>query len=166
MFANSLLTLIKSRALRISVLAALLLGQTLVVPAMSQDEPALVMGEELGCLAMNIYHEARSEETSGKLAVAAVTKNRVISNEYPSTICEVVWQAKQFSWTSLKVKYHVIDDADAWVESLRIAGLFMRGTPRSEAGDATHYHATRVKPSWSVDQRIVAQIGNHIFYDL
>ena len=34
-------------------------------------------GQELGCLAMNIYHEARGEPEMGKLAVAAVTMNRV-----------------------------------------------------------------------------------------
>ena len=32
---------------------------------------------EIECLAQNIYHEARSESTAGRMAVALVTLNRV-----------------------------------------------------------------------------------------
>jgi spore germination cell wall hydrolase CwlJ-like protein len=30
--------------------------------------------------------------------------------------------------------------------------------------DATHYHATYVKPKWSESLVRVAQIGDHVFY--
>ena len=33
--------------------------------------------EEVACLAINIYHEARGESSEGKIAVAFVTLNRV-----------------------------------------------------------------------------------------
>lgn len=35
------------------------------------------LNEELECLALNIYHEARSESLAGQYAVADVTVNRV-----------------------------------------------------------------------------------------
>ena len=44
------------------------------------------------CLAENIYFEARAESYSGKAAVGNVTRNRVESNSFPNTYCEVVQQ--------------------------------------------------------------------------
>ncbi|MGZ9034938.1 MAG: hypothetical protein ACXW25_11110, partial [Rhodospirillales bacterium] len=52
---------------------------------------ARVVGEnleaELRCLALNVYWEARSESALGRLAVAAVTLNRVAHRDFPGTIC-------------------------------------------------------------------------------
>ena len=49
---------------------------------------------EMHCLATNIYHEARGESNEGKFAVGNVTMNRVDSNRFPDSICEVVYQAE------------------------------------------------------------------------
>jgi spore germination cell wall hydrolase CwlJ-like protein len=46
----------------------------------------------LRCLALNIYHEARSEPRAGQIAVASVTLNRVKSKRFPGTVCDVVMQ--------------------------------------------------------------------------
>src|SRR6056300_549570 len=66
--------------------------------------------EQHQCMAMNIYHEARSDGKLGQKAVGFVTLNRVQSKHYPSTPCDVVYQAQlnangkpkrnkcQFSW--------------------------------------------------------------------
>lgn len=54
---------------------------------------------ELRCLALNIYFEARGEAPEGQLAVGLVSMNRVHSKRYPNSICRVVWQKRQFSWT-------------------------------------------------------------------
>ena len=45
------------------------------------------------CLALNIYHEARSDGDLGQQAVGFVTMNRVENDKYPETICDVVYQA-------------------------------------------------------------------------
>ncbi len=123
-------------------------------------------GQELGCLAMNIYHEARGETEKGKLAVAAVTMNRVKNKHYPDTICEVVWQRKQFSWTDLKIKYHVIKNTKAWINAIEIARLFTDGGSWPGVGKATHYHTTAVSPNWKDDDRLITQVGSHLFYAL
>ncbi len=145
---------------------SLVLSMTFSGNAATAAPPELLYGEQLGCLAMNIYQEARGEADEGKLAVGAVTMNRVKSKHYPNSICEVVWQPKQFSWTSLKVKYHVPKDLDAWVEALEMAELFMQGEVQTEVGDATHYHATSVSPDWMDKNQLIAQLGNHLFYSL
>ena len=48
--------------------------------------------KQIECLALNIYFEAAVESTAGKLAVAQVTLNRVKSQQYPETICKVVYE--------------------------------------------------------------------------
>src|SRR6056300_583226 len=45
---------------------------------------------ETMCLAENVYFEARNQGTAGKLAVIAVTLNRVEDERFPDTICGVV----------------------------------------------------------------------------
>ena len=149
------------------VLTTALLG-TVFGPNTATAEilPDSVYGQELGCLAMNIYHEARGETEKGKLAVAAVTMNRVASKYYPNTVCEVVWQRKQFSWTQLKTKYHVVKDTKAWINAVEIAQLFIDGGSWPGVGDATHYHTVAVSPNWKDDNQLVAQVGNHLFYAL
>lgn len=123
-------------------------------------------GQELGCLAMNIYHEGRGESAKGRAAIASVTMNRVRSKRYPDTVCEVVWQRKQFSWTHVAARHHVIANANAWRQAVVIAELFISGAESSEVGDATHYHTVHVQPSWQDDSKLVALVGDHVFYSL
>ena len=47
---------------------------------------------EMICLAENIYFEARAEGVEGKAAVANVTRNRVKSEQFPNTYCDVVYE--------------------------------------------------------------------------
>ena len=116
---------------------------------------------------MNIYQEGRSEPTKGKLAIAAVTMNRVASRHYPNSVCSVVWQAKQFSWTNLKPKYQVIKNQKAWSNALELADLFLTGATWNGIGaNVKHYHTKAVNPKWGDENLVVASIGNHVFYKL
>ena len=62
----------------------------------------MLLQSALICLAMNIYHEARSEPIAGRVAVAEVTLNRVESKYYPNDICGVVYQKGKKSCTRPK----------------------------------------------------------------
>lgn len=130
------------------------------------DFSAITPGHELGCLALNIYHEGRGESAKGQAAIAAVTINRVRSKYYPNSVCEVVWQRKQFSWTHTAAKYHAVADFVAWDQALVIARLFLDGDQVTQIGGATHYHADTVKPYWIVADKLVGKVGNHYFYIL
>ena len=46
----------------------------------------------LTCLALNVYHEARSEPMDGQYAVAHVVLNRVADDSFPDDACKVVKQ--------------------------------------------------------------------------
>lgn len=119
------------------------------------------------CLADNIYHEARNQPHSGKVAVAFVTLNRVKSGLYPSTVCGVVHQKTktcQFSWVCGR---HAKKENEAYKDALYIARIVLHGY-ESYLKDPTHgalfYHANYVKPVWRHKLEQTIQIADHIFY--
>lgn len=128
--------------------------------------------QNLACLALNIYFEARGEPEAGRYAVAEVTMNRVASRRYPSTVCGVVyeknWDALRrryvsaFSWTEFKSRPE--PTGAEWSRAQEIAADVYYGQHEPRLAGATHYHADRIAPSWSRHQTPVARIGNHVFY--
>ena len=120
-------------------------------------------GDQLRCLAFNIYHEARGEGLDGQFAVAAVTLNRVRSKRYPDTICSVVWQRGQFSWTK-DGRSDRPQELEAWHASMWVAATSMLLDQRHLVGSAVQYHTVSIKPRWAQPENIVRRIGRHIFY--
>ena len=135
----------------------LLIAGALVFGAFSTqaDDPSVI------CLAKNIYYEARGESLPGKLAVAKVTLNRVASPKFPKTVCEVVYQKFQFSWT-LNKQYKIYDK-EAWQESLNLArDAISTNLPELSKFKALYFHSKHINPGWNLKR--IARIGNHIFY--
>jgi len=118
---------------------------------------------QLHCLALNVYHEARGEPVEGKFAVAVVTLNRVRSSRFPDTVCRVVWQPAQFSWTH-DGKPDTPYNPDAWSLALWIAELVLNFDPFTPAARATHFHAEYVSPYWARGRDPVGRVGRHLFY--
>jgi spore germination cell wall hydrolase CwlJ-like protein len=128
---------------------------------------------EVECLAKNIYFEAGGEPRAGKIAVAEVTMNRVKSGQFPKTVCAVVHQKSknksginicQFSWVC-EGKNNV-RNSSTWRESQRIAESILISKKRYGiiGTDAKYFHASYMTPNWADESRVIAQIGNHIFY--
>jgi spore germination cell wall hydrolase CwlJ-like protein len=120
--------------------------------------------DELYCLALNVYFEARGESMEGKFAVAAVTMNRVRNPRFPSAICAVVWQRRQFSWTHDGRSDNPYEK-EAWGEALWVATLTYEFSYPSNVGAATYYHAAYARPVWAKSLQKVARVGRHIFYE-
>ena len=130
---------------------------------------------EIECLAQNIYHEARSESTAGRMAVALVTLNRVKDKRFPNTICGVVKQTKyypsgridlhscQFSWYC-DGKPDTIKDEKCYKDILLIAEVMYTYETEDFTEGALWYHSPKVKPDWSMVYTKVVRIVNHIFY--
>ena len=118
---------------------------------------------ELKCLADNIYFEALTESEAGQIAVANVTMNRVKHPAFPNTVCEVVWEPKQFSWTH-DGKSDNPDSEKAYKEVYGIAESVYNGDIVDITEGATFYHADYVNPSWNKVMTRVAKIDTHIFY--
>lgn len=117
---------------------------------------------DLNCLAEAIYHEARGESSRGQAAVAEVILNRVESRQFPSSVCGVVNQPSQFSYTIGGRK--AIGNKAAYLRARDIARNALAGAPRVLTGGATYFHTPSVSPSWSRRFQRTVQIGRHIFY--
>lgn len=81
----------------LSQLLAALLSITISHQAVP-DRTFVHESKQIHCLAETIYHEARGESFEGQRAVAAVVLNRTLDDNFPDTICKVVYQRNQFSW--------------------------------------------------------------------
>ena len=121
--------------------------------------------QDVDCLARNIYFESANQSQLGKLAVGLVVMNRVRSDRYPNTICGVVNQRSQFSWVN-DGKSNVPNNDWAWEQSQKMAKSILNGEAEFIGfGDAMHYHADYVSPSWSKRMNQVTQVDQHIFYE-
>ena len=131
---------------------------------LSYSVSAETLDTETECLALNIYHEARNQDIQGQIAVGLVTLNRVKQNGWPSTICGVVWQPYQFSWTH-DGKPDRPYNKEAWKKIVTLAKLLVTHTYPDFTHGSNHYHARYIKPpKWTSRFTQVAVIGDHIFY--
>lgn len=121
----------------------------------------------LTCLALAVFFEARAEPIVGMEAVANVIINRVEDSRYPDTVCGVVWEHKQFSWTH----DGLTDDPEAhtghqdklaWVTSQRVAEEALQGNLLGIT--STHYHAEYTLPFWADVYTKDGAVGTHVFY--
>jgi spore germination cell wall hydrolase CwlJ-like protein len=124
--------------------------------------------KQVDCLAENIYHEAKSESHDGKVAVAMVTLNRVVSGNYADDICGVVKQKAngtcQFSWVCVSPQGLTIRNYSLYndIRNLAVNVVMNYENMADITHGATFYHATYVNPGWRLPK--TTQIGNHIFY--
>lgn len=154
-----------------TVIGMVAFGAYNIKDASAQEIVDHISADEKYCLQQNIYFEARNQSELGKRAVAWVTLNRVDSPQYPNTICEVVWQKKQFSWThdgkSDTPSDNVIEQR-AWKRAGEVmeSVLFKYYSGSDKlVGDAVKFHADYVEPRWAAHYEKVATIGDHIFYE-
>jgi N-acetylmuramoyl-L-alanine amidase len=160
--------------------AAFMIGQ--MSPARAIEIPAdfhidftsiVVSKDELVCLAVNDYFEARSETMAGRIAVARVVLNRAMDPRFPSNLCDVVKQNKmlgvarrcQFSWYC-DAKNDVPYEVDQWRTSLKIATAVLQldSSIPDPTGGALWYHADFTNPSWAAEYETTTIIGSHAFY--
>ena len=137
--------------------------------------------QELNCLALNMYHEARGEGTAGILAVSYVVLNRVNDSRFPDTICGVVKQGhhiktKEGISQPIKNKCQFRWYCDGKSDQPKNKRVYDRlvsfskyilspDTTQIDITDgALFYHAEYVSPSWSKTKQKTANIGVHIFY--
>lgn len=164
-------------------LLASFLGLCTLVPTVAPAETVLAAldwprptaprpDRELDCLALNIYWEARSESLLGRIAVAAVTLNRVAAPAFPDGVCAVVFQGEdlgrhmcQFSWRC-DGRTDRPRNLVAWEEARRVARLALSDGVDDPTGGALWYHADHVLPAWAGEMTLQAQIGHHLFYNL
>ena len=150
---------------------SLFLPRTVVMqPGVSTPPTSADPEQEIACLALNIYFEARSEPEVGKLAVGHVVMNRALDGQFPDTACQVIRQGGetvkhrcQFSWWCDGLSDEPSEDA-AWEASNRIADLVYWDRAADPTGGALWYHADYVKPAWRKSLAKGPKLGRHLFY--
>ena len=132
---------------------------------------------ELECMSKNIYFEASTESTAGKIAVGQVVLNRKDSISFPNTVCDVIYEGKhyksgfpvrdrcQFSWYCDGKKDEPLQhEYISYERSFELAVNFIEDRPIDITEGSTHYHNHMVNPYWTADLDKVVQIEEHIFY--
>ena len=145
-------------------------GVALLAVDSSPIPPARPAGvDDLTCLSRALYHEARGEGPRGMRAVAEVVLNRAESERFPDTVCAVVDQGAgngrgcQFSFVCDGSENRRLEPR-AWRVAQSLAREMLNGAPRALTDGATHFHATRVSPSWARVYELTAEIGAHRFF--
>jgi spore germination cell wall hydrolase CwlJ-like protein len=126
----------------------------------------MVLQSALLCLAINVWHEARSEPRMGQYAVAQVVLNRAGGDQ--RQVCKEVYRKRQFSWTHQRVRFKKPEKVDpaAWAlaKDISYAVLSQPTLMNVVVKGADHYHATYVSPQWGKQFQVTYRVGNHIFY--
>tara|TARA_R110002096_G_scaffold360998_1_gene553989 strand:- start:818 stop:1477 length:660 start_codon:yes stop_codon:yes gene_type:complete len=131
----------------------------------------------LACMAVAIYFEARAEPLAGQIAVANVIVNRVMSDDYPDYVCEVITQGRLGSKRTDRIRKHQCQfsfycdgksdkpkDKVAFKYAIDIASNILGGVWFDPTDGATHYHSIDVYPIWAKTMIRIVRIENHIFY--
>ena len=134
---------------------------------------------DIYCMAQNIYFEAGNQPLAGKIAVAQVVINRTNHPNYPTTMCDVIYQAKwkenwlgnlvpirhqcQFSWFCDGKSDDPVD-SPTWMNSLKVAADVVQGKYGDITEGSTHYHSVYVNPYWADSLNETVIINEHIFY--
>ena len=182
--ASVVALLIFNAALLTAILSHLLynqkptqVSQTFAVPTgpiiVEPQTAAVLDPEQVLCLAMNVYFEARGEPLTGKIAVAQVTMNRV-NQSVKRNVCAIVKQDSQFSWYNARKVPTVVlysrqgevieQNLEAWTQSQMVAVTVMTMQTRDVTSGATHfYNPDKARPVWRTKYPVVAEIGNHLF---
>jgi N-acetylmuramoyl-L-alanine amidase len=132
-------------------------------------------------VALTLYGEARGEGPEGRIAVANVVRNRMLCNRTALglTLRDVCLRPLQFScWNPADPNHALLLDTAKLLSDGRTIGPVLRecrwiahGLFTGEFVDnthgATHYLTTALlrdrPPTWAVNQRLLATIGNHAF---
>ena len=114
--------------------------------------------DERECLVRAMYFESNRSSYDGSMAVGTVVMNRVESERFPSTICGVVGQHKQFAPGVLTRKM----DPKQMKPALHAADAVLKGGRHPQVGPAMHFHAASYKNPYPAKYVTVA--GGNAFY--
>ncbi len=127
----------------------------------------------IACIATAIYFEARSEPLDGQVAVANVIMNRVASDKFPNSPCEVVKQGRTWMGHMVRNQCHfsyycdgrpeVILDEGAYTLALSIAVNWPNLVDITNG--SVYYHRDDVNAWWSSSLTETTRIGRHVFYN-
>lgn len=151
----------------------LVVGAVLHGPPIQLREDIVVSNKEYRCVVRNLYHEGRGEGLIGQGYIVKTVLNRVRDTKHPHSVCSVIYQNKQFSWTHQipKHKQQVPQKTTSEKELLKkievvstvVIYLDRLGVDFTQGSQ--FYHSIKIKPNWDYNKlERTETIGNHVFY--
>ena len=115
--------------------------------------------QEHKCLTEAVYYEARNDTEKGQQAVADVVLNRVEHKAYPNSVCKVVYQKGQFSWS---VNKPAVKEKAAWEKAEKLAERKLKRQYALVREDVTSgaTHFQKSEKGWKGTVKI-GKIGKH-----
>ena len=143
--------------------AVLAISVTLTATLQAETNPKQSQAQKLSksqieCLSKAAYFESKGESDAGMLAVIHTTLNRVKDVRFPKTICGVVYQPSQFSWTKHNPK---IKDKEQYERAKRLAQEVVDGKHKDNTRNALYFNSLHQQPRGTV---CTTRIGGHSFY--
>jgi len=137
-----------------------------------------VTEEDVECLALNIYFEARNDTVESQYTTSDVVMFRVMHSDFPDTICGVVKDGNYPSWNKVVPKKYecafswmcdrksdIPTDDKAWRVAKFIANDVVNNPNYISSIDyALFYHARYVNPYWAATKVFVGKVGLHLYY--
>ena len=149
----------------------------LVFLPLASQQPRTASLTALQCMTANVYFEAQGESELGMQAVAQVTMNRVKAKGFPSSVCTVVFQPRQFSWTHRRsykdiqkalngaTEHLATKDRQAYHLAYKTAKKALSGALLvPQLKESLYFHAKGANPYWNSRFKKRATIGAHEFY--
>lgn len=134
-----------------------------IVEVFNQNNSSIYLTQDdLNLMAKIVYAESKGEPYDGKVAVASVILNRVVSSQFPNSINDVIFQNNAFSCiidgeisvTPTQECYDAVSDA--------ISG-------KDPTGDALFYYNPKIATCpWMDSVKKVGNIsiGEHLFFNI
>jgi len=113
---------------------------------------------QLECLSKAAYFESKGESDAGMLAVIHTTLNRVKDVRFPKTVCGVVYQPSQYSWTKHS---HKIKEKEQYERAKRLAQEVVDGKHKDNTRNALFFNSLHKQPKGTM---CTVRIGGHSFY--
>ena len=116
------------------------------------------------CLVCNCFFETRGEPKAGLIAVAKTVLSRVASDEFPDSICSVVFQPSQFSWVSDSnsntISVQKPEDVLELNQCKEAANIAM---DEGANGLLYFYNPRKASPKWAYRMSNCGRAGEHVF---
>lgn len=115
--------------------------------------------QEHECLARAMYFESNRNSSEGMIAVGTVVMNRVASPKYPSTICGVVGQRRQFAAGVLTRE----TPEPGFARAQAVATQVMNGARHETVAGSMYFHTAGFRIPYK-DARYLIVAGGNAFY--
>lgn len=124
--------------------------------------------DAITCMARSIYWESKGLAREKMEAVASVVMNRLASESFPNTVCEVVKQGGesgscQFSWWC-DGRPDAVQEEEPYAVAVDVARRALNQQLKDPTDGALYFHDQSVRPSWASTFTLTKEAGGLLFY--